>query len=199
MNTADASMLSGNGKCPHETFNCIYHGTLTDIYGLDTAIKGFSKACRDFTDMVFHIFGTGPQLSELKCLTQQLNLQQFIVFHGEMPHDKMMEALGDMDLAILATRKDVFLNLSFSNKLAEYIYLKIPVISSDLDATKYYFPNEHILYFEAGNVADLSQKILFAYRNREKIQRMAESAYERAKAFDWAIMAQRYVQVVEGH
>lgn len=199
MNTADASMVGGNGKRPHQTFNCVYHGTLTDIYGLDTAIKGFSRTCRNVADMVFHIFGAGPQLSELECLAQELNLQQFIVFHGEVPHDKMIEALEDMDLAILATRKDVFLNLSFSNKLAEYVSLKIPVISSDLDATKYYFTSEQILYFEAGNVDDLAQKILFAYRNTELMQKMAASAYERAKSFEWAIMAKRYVEVVEGH
>ena len=198
MNTMDGATAKCRGNLAHKGFNCVYHGTLTDIYGLDTAIKGFSKACRNFTDMVFHIFGTGPQLSELKCLAEQLNLRQFIVFHGEVSHDKMIEALKEMDLGILATRKDVFLNLSFSNKMAEYIYLKIPVVSSDLDSTKYYFTDEHILYFEAGNVDDLCQKILFAYKNRDRMQRMAESAYEKSKAINWTIMAERYLKVIEG-
>jgi glycosyltransferase involved in cell wall biosynthesis len=132
-------------------------------------------------------------------MTEKLNLQNLVIFHGEMPHDKIIESLTEMDLGILATRKNVFLNLSFSNKLAECIGLKIPVITSDLETTKYYFSSEHILYFESGNTDDLCRKIVFAYMNREKMRIMAESAYERAKVFDWAIMAQRYLKVVEGH
>jgi glycosyltransferase involved in cell wall biosynthesis len=199
MNTMDEIAANRNGKRAHEGFNCVYHGTLSDIYGLDIAIEGFSKASKHCTDMVFHIFGEGPHFPQLKRLTEQLNLGRNVIFHGEILHDKMMEFLTEMDLGILATRKDVFLDLSFSNKLAEYIYLKIPVVNSNLDATKYYFANEHILYFEAGNVDDLSEKILFAYMNREKIERMTELAYERARDFDWAIMAQRYLKVIEAH
>jgi glycosyltransferase involved in cell wall biosynthesis len=150
-----------------------------------------------FPDMSFHIFGDGQSLPQLKQLTEQLNLQQSIIFHGEMAYDKMMESLTEMDLGILAIRKDIFLNLSFSNKLAEYLYLKIPVISSDLDATKYYFNDEHILFFEAGNADDLGQKIQFAYMNRERARVMAESAYEKSKSLDWDVMAKRYLEVIE--
>lgn len=198
MNTVDEVTVKRSTKRAHRGFNCVYHGTLTDIYGLDTAIEAFSKVCKKFSDMAFHIFGGGPHLSKLKNIVEQLHLQQFVVFHGEMPHDKVMESLAEMDLAILASRKDVFLNLTFSNKLAESIYLKIPVVSSDLDTTKYYFPDECILYFEAGNADDLGQKMLFAYKNRELMRTMAESAYERHKVFNWAIMSQRYLKVVEG-
>lgn len=198
MNTVDEATVERSRKLGHKSFNCVYHGTLTDMYGLDTAIEGFSKACRKVTDMAFHIFGDGPQFSNLKCLVEQLNLQQFIVFHGGLPHDRVMEWLAEMDLGILASRKDVFLNLSFSNKLAEYIYLKIPVISTDLDTTKYYFTDDHILYFEAGNTDDLAQKILFAYRNKEYIREMTELAFDRYKAYNWTIMAERYLKLVEG-
>jgi glycosyltransferase involved in cell wall biosynthesis len=184
MNTAEEVVGKSAEKRLHENFNCVYHGTLTEIYGLDTAIKGFSKACTNAANMIFHIYGTGPHLSKLKYLTEQLNLQQFVIFHGEIPHDKMMESLAEMDIGILATRKDVFLSLSFSNKLAEYINLKIPVISS---------------YFEAGNINDLGDKILFAYKNKERMHMMAESAYKRAKPINWAIMTERYLKVVEGN
>jgi glycosyltransferase involved in cell wall biosynthesis len=197
MNTMDGAMVKNSGKRAHRGFNCVYHGTLTDIYGLDTAIEGFSKASKHCTDMFFHIFGEGPHLPQLKRMTEKLNLQNFVIFHGELQHDKMIEALMEMDLGILATRKDVFLNLSLSNKLAEYIYLKIPVISSNLDATKHYFTDEHILYFESGDTDDLCQKIVFAYNNRERMQKMAELAYEKSKAINWNVMAKRYLEVIE--
>src|SRR5262249_27730095 len=130
MNTVSASIVSNSVKRWHRGFNCVYHGTVTDMYGLNTAIEGFAKVSRKYSDMAFHIFGDGPSLPQLKQLTKELHLEQSIVFHGVVPHDRMIDALAEMDLGILAIRKDVFLNLSFSNKLAEYVYLKIPVISS---------------------------------------------------------------------
>lgn len=198
MNMVSASTVKSNVKRTHEGFNCVYHGTVTDIYGLDTAIAGFARAREKHKDIVFHIFGDGPSLPQLKQLAHDLHLQQSIVFHGAVPYEKMMDALADMDLGILAIRKDVFLNLSFSNKLAEYVYLKIPVISSDLDSVMYYFDDTDLLFFQAGDSADLSHKIEFAYSNRSNLQEKAESAFKKSLAFDWDVMAKRYVEVIEG-
>jgi glycosyltransferase involved in cell wall biosynthesis len=198
MNSVDESAVKNNGKRPHANFNCVYHGTITDIYGLDTAIKSFAKACRGCRDMAFHIFGNGPELSELKELTKRLGIQQSVVFHGLISHAEVFERLAEMDLGILASRKDAFLNLSFSNKLAEYIWLKIPVACSDLDSTKYYFTDEHLLFFEAGNIDELARKIKFAYANKENVAKMAELAYEEYREHGWGVMAQRYSRVIEG-
>jgi glycosyltransferase involved in cell wall biosynthesis len=197
MNTMDGGMAAQFEKVPHDGFNCVYHGTITDIYGIDIALKGFSEACKHRSDMVFHIFGNGPHLPELKRLSSQLGLKNCVVFHGEVSHSKMIEYLYQMDLGILAIRKDVFLNLSFSNKLSEYLYMKIPVIHSNLDATRHYFSDDHILYFEAGNISELADKIKFAYSNRDYLKKTAETAFERVKLFDWSIMAKRYLQLVE--
>lgn len=197
MNTVDGVTVRAIREQKHNGFNCVYHGTITDLYGLDTAIEGFSKASRKFGDMAFHIFGSGPNLSHLKSLVKKRNLQESVIFHGDVPHERMMEFLTEMDLGILAYRKDVFLNLCFSNKLAEYVYFRIPVISSDLDTTKHYFTDEEILFFEAGNANELAQKILFAHSNRERVRKMADLAFEKYKAYDWTIMARRYLKVIE--
>src|SRR5262249_25668824 len=152
---------------------------------------------KKYRDIVFHIFGDGPSLPHLEWLTKELHLEQSVVFHGVVPYDRMIDALMEMDLGILAIRKDVFLNLSFSNKLAEYVYLKIPVISSDLETVQYYFDDESLLFFKAGDANDLSCKIEFAYLHRDQMQAKAETAYKTSQAFDWDTMAKRYVEVIE--
>lgn len=199
MNTVSATSVGARVKRVHHGFNCVYHGTVSDIYGLDTAIASFARAREKYHDMTFHIFGEGPSLSRLKRLVQDLRLEQAVVFHGNVPYEKMMEALDEMDLGILAIRKDVFLNLSFSNKLAEYVYLKIPVISSDLDTVKYYFDDKDLLFFMAGDSNDLTSKIEYAYMNRNQMVEKAEAAFKTSVAFDWDVMAMRYVKVIEGH
>ena len=93
----------------------------------------------------------------------------------------------------------MFLNLSFSNKLAEYVYLGIPVISSNLDSVMHYFDEGDLLFFQAGDSVDLSRKIEYAYLNRGQIQEKADAAFKKSRAFDWDVMAKRYVNVIEGH
>jgi len=198
MNTMDSASVATNfEKRDHSTFNCVYHGTITDIYGLDAALQGFAKANKKISNLLFHVFGDGPDVPYLKRLVGELGVEDKVIFHGKVPHGMMIDALSRMDVGILATRKDIFLDLSFSNKLAEYVQLKIPVIASDLAATKYYFSGEDILFFEAGNTDDLCRKIEIAYTNRERISVMAENAYERCRAINWDIMAARYIEVIE--
>jgi glycosyltransferase involved in cell wall biosynthesis len=199
MNTVSATTVRNSVKQTHEGFNCVYHGTVTDIYGLDTAILGFAKAKEICRDMMFHIFGEGPSLPQLKRLVHDLQLEAAVVFHGAIPYENMMDALAEMDLGLLAIRKDDFLNLSLSNKLAEYVYLKIPVISSDLDTVMYYFDDRDLLFFQAGDPEDLSRKIEFAYGNKSQMQERAEAACKKSLAFNWDVMAKRYVNVIEGH
>lgn len=197
MNTVSAATVTNNGKRLHRGFNCVYHGTVTDIYGLDIAIRGFAKVSCKYSDMVFHIFGDGPSLRSLKELVDALNLQGSVIFHGSVPYEEMMQELGAMDLGILAIRKDVFLNLSFSNKLAEYIFLKIPVVSSDLDTVRFYLDDESLTYFDAGDVNDLGSKIELAYLNRAAMQSKAENACKAIQRFDWDSMAEQYLSIVE--
>lgn len=199
MNTASAATVRNSVKRTHEGFNCVYHGTVTDIYGLDTAILGFAKAKGRCSDLMFHIFGEGPSLPQLKRLVHDLQVEAAVVFHGAIPYEDMMDALAEMDLGLLAIRKDVFLNLSLSNKLAEYVYLKIPVISSDLDTVMYYFDDRDLLFFQAGDPEDLSRKIEFAHGNKSQMQERAEAASKKSLAFNWDVMAKRYVNVIEGH
>ena len=198
MNTVSASTIKTHVKQAHKGFNCVYHGTVTDIYGLDTAIEGFAKAKGNCKDLMFHIFGEGPSLPQMKQLVKDRKLEMSVLFHGSVSYGEMMDALTEMDLGLLAIRKDVFLNLSFSNKLAEYVYLKIPVISSDLDTVMYYFDDGDLLFFQSGDPADLSRKIEYAYRNRSQMYEKAESAFRKSLAFDWDVMAKRYVSVIEG-
>lgn len=198
MNTVDKDSVIKKPKKAHRGFNCVYHGTITDIYGLDTAVAGFAKACTHASDLFFNIYGSGQQVDNLKKLALDLKVNDKVIFHGQLPHGDMMDALANMDLGILASRKDIFLNLSFSNKLAEYVYLEIPVVSSDLEATQFYFNEDEIIFFEAGNIDYLAQKILFAYQNRERIKRMATKAIRRYAEYEWEIMAKRYIELVDG-
>jgi len=197
MNTADSRVLQRYEKRPHSTFNCVYHGTVTEIYGVDLAIEGFVKACAGEAGMMCHIFGDGPHVSQLEKLVKRFGMQDQVLLHGAVPFNEMWEKLAEMDLGILACRRDIFTDLSFSNKLAEYVYLKIPVIHSDLTSIQYYFNDDEITYFKAGDTSDLAEKIRYACDNREAIAKKAEAAFLRYSEIEWGTMSRRYLELIQ--
>jgi glycosyltransferase involved in cell wall biosynthesis len=200
MNTVDSRVVQRHEQQNHADFNCVYHGTLTDIYGLDVAIKGFARACvlLEKERMYFHIFGTGPQSDELRKLAIGLGIDKRVIFYGEIGFREIWRKLAEMDLGILACRKDVFTDLSFSNKLAEYLFLKIPVIHSDLKSIQHYFSEKEILYFKAGNIDELAEAICYACKYREAIVGRANAAFAKYASIDWGIMSRRYLDIIEG-
>jgi glycosyltransferase involved in cell wall biosynthesis len=199
MNTVDKRIIKSFEKRAHTGFNCVYHGTLTDIYGIDIAIEGFSNACTILgkEDMKFHIFGTGPNIEELRKHAKKINVEKKIIFHGEIGHKEVWRKLEEMDLGILACRKNIFTNLSFSNKLAEYVFLKIPVIHSDLESIRHYFGENEIIYFKSGNVEELGEKICDALKSGYLIASRADAAFNRYRAIEWGIMSRRYLDIIE--
>ena len=64
-------------------------------------------------------------------------------------------------------------------------------------AVKYYFGGDCLLYFTAGDINDLGDKIQFAYLNKDVMQVRAEKAYQAAQPLDWDAMVKKYVSIVE--
>lgn len=197
MNTADGRVIPRYEKKPHRTFNCIYHGTLTDIYGVDTAIRGFAEACGGDKSALFHIYGVGPEAAQLEETAHATGVEDQVIFHGFVRYQSMWEKMAEMDLGILACKKDVFMDLSFSNKLAEYVFLKIPVVHSNLNSILSYFGDDDLLFFLAGDVHDLAAKIRYAREHGAAMQARAEAAFRKYAAIDWGVMSHRYLQLIE--
>lgn len=195
MNTVDESVIPSFEKVETKEINLVYHGTVSDIYGLDVAIRALKELSEK--SFKFYIFGEGPSVPYLKDLVSEFGLENRVLFKGYVPYSVVIDFLRYVTLGILPIKKDVFLNLSFSNKLAEYVYLKIPVIISDLDSIKYYFSDDELTYFESGNVKDLARKLDFAFSNLDIMNRKAERAFQRYQSIKWSVMAERYLSLMK--
>ena len=71
-----------------------------------------------------------------------------------------------------------------------------PVISSNLNTTQYYFSQDEITYFSAGDPMDLKNKISFAFNNSQIMKTKAEKAFQKYQTIKWSVMAKRYTDLV---
>jgi glycosyltransferase involved in cell wall biosynthesis len=176
-------------------FVMMYHGTLTNLYGLDIAINAFGKAQEQLPESEFWILGRGPEQEDLERLTRKLKLESKVKFCGLIPVDDIPQWLSRCDIGILATRRDIFLDLSFSNKLPEYIIMKKAVICSRLKAIRYYFNEDALAYFEPMNEDDLARQMVRLYANPQLRNTYADRAFQQYQPIRWEIMKKRYLQV----
>lgn len=204
MNAVDESLfqqIAGEASPPDPSagkakYVMMYHGTLTRIYGLDIALEGFGQAHADMPGAEFWILGKGPEEHALREQARRLGIETKVRFIGSVLPQEIPVWLRRSDVGVLATRQDVFLDLSFSNKLSEYIITDKPVISSRIRTIRHYFGEEALAFFEPGNPRDLALQMVRLYRDEELRVQFARQATKEYKPICWGVMKKRYLALV---
>jgi glycosyltransferase involved in cell wall biosynthesis len=200
MNTADESIFvsdrpeQSNGN---NGFIAMYHGTLTELYGVDVAIRAIAKLKDEIQDLQFRIFGSEIETDHLKELTDELGVSRNVAFMGRVGMESIPKYIEEADIGIVPVVKDGYIDLSFSNKLAEYVSMKTPAVATRLNSTLEYFTDDAISYFESRNVDALASKILELYMNPQKRLLQAERAFQQYQIIRWAVMEKRYIGLIE--
>lgn len=199
MNAADDVIFSSEGPVIEKAgaFVMMYHGTLTKIYGLDIAIEALALAQKEIPNAEFWILGDGTERQCLEELTNRLGLAKKVKFIGRIRPEEIPGWLKQCDVGVLATRSDVFLDYSFSNKLSEYIIMGKAVISSRLKTIHHYFSEEALAFFEPNQAASLAQQMVRMYHDEELRRRLARRAEQEYMPIRWAVMKERYLKLMD--
>jgi glycosyltransferase involved in cell wall biosynthesis len=204
MNSVDESLFADALKNAAATpvrgtsskYIMMYHGTLTHIYGLDLAIDAFAMACREMPDAEFWILGGGPEKNSLMEQSRRLGVADNMKFLGNVLPQQIPAFLKQCDVGVLATRQDVFLDLSFSNKLSEYIIMGKPIISSRLRTIHHYFSQEALAFFEPNDPSDLARQMVRTFLDPRLRLRLATAAKQQYAPINWEVMRDRYLAAI---
>jgi glycosyltransferase involved in cell wall biosynthesis len=204
MNSVDELMFSlGSGTALAESdprpdrFVMMYHGSLTHIYGLDIAIEAFSLVHDHLRYAELWIMGNGPEKAALQKQAKTLGLEKRVRFIELVLPQEVPQWLSQCNIGILPTRGDVFLNLSFSNKLSEYIIMGKAIITSRLKTIRHYFDEEALAYFEPNSPADLAKQMARLYGDRALCGRLAKKAKDEYAPLAWSVMKARYLDLMK--
>lgn len=202
MNAVDEAMFISipEAKSREEnqpTFLMMYHGTLTHIYGLDIAIEAFGLAQKEMPGAQFWILGGGPEKLALEALAKKVGLEGRVRFIGNVRPEEVPQWLNRCDVGVLATRRDVFLDFSFSNKLSEYIIMGKAVISSRLNAIRYYFSEDGLSFFEPNSPADLAKQMMRLFKDNSLRAQLGARAKEEYAPIRWEVMKHRYLKMMD--
>ncbi len=147
------------------------------------------------TDCHFALLGFGDCLDDLKQLTTQLGLDDWITFTGRADDTMIGQYLSTADLGLDPDPKNPLNDVSTMNKVLEYMAFELPVVTFDLKETRR-SAEEAAYYVEPNDVrgfATAIDRLLDDPERREKMGRIGRRRIE--DELGWDRQAPVYVDV----
>jgi glycosyltransferase involved in cell wall biosynthesis len=174
----------------------IYHGNLTERYGLDLAIRAVGIVREAIPNIHLMILGDGDHVGELQRLIDELDLRRHVELINEIrPAEELPEIINMADLGIVPYRNDPFTDGLLPTKLMEYAALNLPAVASRTTAIESTFGSMVIL-FEPGDVDGLAGCLLTLHRCPERLAELRAGSAQFNERYNWPRIGAAYVAVV---
>jgi glycosyltransferase involved in cell wall biosynthesis len=178
-------------------FHLIYHGNLSQRYGIDLAIQAVDLV-RNQILACLTIHGSGPRLENLIKLTDDLGLGERVHFSTRaIPTCELPQLIRQADAGIVPYRRDVFTDGILPTKLLEYVALGIPVVAARTPAIEAYFDDTMLEFFTPGDAADLAHHILALYADRERREQLRRDSAKFTRRYNWTEIRMEYIALVD--
>jgi glycosyltransferase involved in cell wall biosynthesis len=175
----------------------IYHGSLSQRYGIDLAIRALGLV-RQQVPAHLTIHSSGPLLNELQKLTADLGLGGDVHFSTRLiPAQELATMIRKADAGVVPYRRDEFTDGILPTKLMEYVALGIPVIAARTPAIEAYFDETMVEFFSPGDANDLALHILVLQADREKRERLVHGSQQFLRRYNWSQISADYVALVD--
>lgn len=138
-----------------------YVGVMGEQEGIDLLIDAVEYLVRRKRrdDIQFVLVGGGPALEDLKALTAEKGLADFITFTGRAPDQELFEVLSTMDLGVNPDRVNAMNDKSTMNKIMEYMSLEKAMVQFDVTEGRF-SAQEASLYAKSNDPIDMADKII---------------------------------------
>lgn len=137
----------------------IYIGNLSKNRRLKNLIVNMQRLRETNTKFTLSIFGTGSDFINLKNETKNLNLSEFVKFHGHIKYNSLQKILHKFDIGINWIDDKNYSN-SPTLKFLEYLQSGLKVVSSKNSVNENYFQKGMDFLEFDNDERDLSEKIL---------------------------------------
>ena len=139
-------------------------------YKLINALSMIDKNIISNLDVHFVGSGSNKYVEELKQMINKYNLSKTIKFDGY--NNNIRKIIKDYDLGIICSKKE-----GFGRVTVEYMASGLCVIASNSGANpEIICDNKTGILFDYENDSDLYEKIIYVYKNRDKIREIGTNA-----------------------
>lgn len=175
LSTFDQSKIDLSIKTEMDSYyNVIYSGMIDELRGIQYIIPLIDKIIQQIPNFRLLIVGSGKYENELKALSKEYKVDNYVYFTGFQPIDKVASYIAYSKIGIYPQKKYKGIDETIPTKLFQYCAMGIPVISSD-----HLLPREFINQNNCGFLINFEnsseqfiEKVVFLHTNELKRQQM---------------------------
>ena len=181
-----------------DSFELIYHGTLTARYGVDLIIRALALIDDGAPAVRLTILGDGDYRQELLAMVADLELEEKVSFSdGFIGTAELPDLIRRADAGVVPNYDDIFTGALLPTKLLEYVTLGLPIIASRTLAVSTYFDDSMIEFFDPGDAADLARSIEQLSRSATRCQELVDNTEAFYRQHSWCEVARTYAGLVD--
>jgi glycosyltransferase involved in cell wall biosynthesis len=174
----------------------MYHGTCSERFGLDVAVRAFAKARAVAPHLDLHLKVSGDSLPNLKQLAQTLNVADHVVFSPVGPIDEVVDFVAQGDIGIIPYPSNGFTDLALPTKAYEFAWMRRPMIASDTVGIRSMFRPGSIRLCGPSNIESFAEAIIDLYEHPQKRAQLVAGAEQDYANYRWELMAERYQRLI---
>jgi glycosyltransferase involved in cell wall biosynthesis len=166
-------------KIPQKSKVVIHYGQLIRRKGTDLLLKAFSKNYKNSKDATLLIAGTGPFVSDLKKIADELKIEnvRYIPNPGD---EKIWEYYAIADLYVLPSREEVW-GLSVNEAMVAELPIIVSSVAGCSDDVVIKGKNGYV--FKSKNITDLAAKLKKVLDDNKKRKSMGKKSKIMSKDF----------------
>lgn len=175
----------------------MYHGSLVERHGLDLAVAAVDRLRASIPEIELRVYGQRtPYLDKVMLNVTTAGLGNHVSYLGPRNLEQIARAIGECSIGVIPNRRSVFTELNTPTRIFEYLSQSKPVIAPRAAGILDYFGPDDLVYFELGDVEDLTAKILYAYQHPDVVDQTLQRGMEIYRNHCWAQERRRFLQLV---
>jgi glycosyltransferase involved in cell wall biosynthesis len=202
MNSPDLRIFGGRRESlPFEAerpakFVVMFHGTIVERHGLDTALEAAAKLRGAIPELRFEIYGEGDFVERFQEIVRELKLDDIVRYHGRVSLETIAAAIPQIDVGLVPNKKSVFTDINLPTRLFEYLCMGKPVIAPKTKGILDYFDEDALPYFEAENSDSLAAVIRDLRDHPDRTKAYLERGTRVYEAHRWEVQREELVTLV---
>lgn len=176
----------------------IYTGTVANRYGLDDAIRAVALAAPDIPNLRLRIVGDGEDLETLRRLVVVEGVADRVEFVGRVPYAEIRTKIDGAWMGINLPKPDGLGELSFSNKVVEWVGIGLPVLAARTSTMERYFPEDTLFYTDGGNVEAIADSLRAVHRlSSEDVSGRIDASQRALEPISWDVQRASLLATIE--
>ena len=176
----------------------VFAGSVAVRYGLDDVIAAMERT-PEIADLRLRIIGEGEDVELLAALADEAGVASRVEFVGRVPYEEVRRAQDGAWVGVNLPKPDQLGDLSFSNKIVEWVALGLPVIASRTPTLLRYFPEDTLFYANAADPGSIAEILrVLDGMDEDHIAARTEAAQAALAKIAWPVQREALLAVVNG-